>query len=214
MSYGGLPLAAAASHSFTVSGSTPVRKVLTFAVDEFLTLDWFGESCPPYWRRNLPLNDTTTLPLDMLSSAWVSYASVRSLADAFDAKTAGMLSSVGGDQYATVTQLVSKLKAAAMRVLCPSFCVPYLGCTAVTPLYAPLHPHPISPAAVPPGCGRRAADLDSLQADGVVDAQGDLLMRLPEHSRRHLPRIRSLPVLPARTHEAHVSGRRGFGMYQ
>ena len=103
----GAPLAAAAAFSFPVSASgAPASRRVTVAVDEILSIMWFGESCPPYWRRNLPLNDSSVVPLDMLAAAHSAYAAVSSICAAFDAKAAADLSATGGDQYATVSQLV------------------------------------------------------------------------------------------------------------
>ena len=59
------------------------------------SINWFGESCPPYWRRNMAVNDSTTVPMDMLSIAHASYTVVKSLANDFDARTATLLSNTG-----------------------------------------------------------------------------------------------------------------------
>jgi hypothetical protein len=104
----GPPLAAAVAFDLgTVpAGGAAVARHLTLAVDEILSISWFGEACPPYWRRNMALNDTTTVPLAMLATAHTSYAAVVSVVNAFDAKAAADLSAVGGDEYATLAQLV------------------------------------------------------------------------------------------------------------
>jgi hypothetical protein len=39
-------------------------------VAQILSLEWFGEQCPPYWRRNLPVGDTTVIPSAMLAGSW------------------------------------------------------------------------------------------------------------------------------------------------
>lgn len=127
-SYSGEPVSAAAVYSFTVAGAAPVRRVVTFAVDEILSLNWFGEACPPYWRRNLPVNDSSVVPMDMLATAHVSYDAVRTLATDFDARTAALLSSVGGDEYSSVTQLVYRqVVAGAALVWIPSKNEPVRG---------------------------------------------------------------------------------------
>jgi hypothetical protein len=105
LSYSGDPLAAAVVLNFNAVGSSPVSKFITFAVDEIQSLSWFGEVCPPYWRRNMPMNDTTTVPMDMLASSFVTYAAVKTLCDNFDQEQSTLLSSVGGDEYATIAQL-------------------------------------------------------------------------------------------------------------
>jgi hypothetical protein len=102
----GPPLAAAVVFSASVSSSAPISRVVTVAIDELLSINWFGESCPPYWRRNLPLNDWTVLPTAMLAEAFSAYEAVTSDCVAFDADTARRLSNAGGDQYATTAQLV------------------------------------------------------------------------------------------------------------
>ena len=103
----GDPFAAAVVYDLgTVAGNGPVvSRWVMFAVDEVLLINWFGEACPPYWRRNLPINDTSVVPMDMLSQAYASYTAVRALCNGFDQRTATMLSGVGGDEYATIAQL-------------------------------------------------------------------------------------------------------------
>jgi hypothetical protein len=104
----GPPIAAAAAFDLgsVPGGGAVVVRHLTLAVDEILSIDWFGEACPPYWRRNMAVNDSTTVPLEMLATAHSSYAAVVSIVNAFDAKAASDLSAVGGDYYATTAQLV------------------------------------------------------------------------------------------------------------
>lgn len=103
----GDPIAAAVVYDLgnAVTSAQAVSRFVMFAVDEILLIEWFGEACPPYWRRNLPVNDSTVVPMDMLSIAFGSYTAVRALCNGFDASTATMLSSVGGDEYATIAQL-------------------------------------------------------------------------------------------------------------
>ncbi len=50
------------------------------------------------------------------SQAAASYLSVKTLCDNFDAETASMLSSVGGDEYATVAQLTYRQVWAGMQI--------------------------------------------------------------------------------------------------
>lgn len=102
----GPPLAAAVVFSVSVSSSAPISRVVTVAIDELLSINWFGENCPPYWRRNLPLNDYTVVPTAMLAEAYSAYEAVTSDCVEFDAKAARDLSAAGGDQYATTAQLV------------------------------------------------------------------------------------------------------------
>jgi hypothetical protein len=104
----GPPIAAAAAFDLgsVPGGGAVVVRHLTLAVDEILSINWFGEACPPYWRRNMAVNDSTTVPLEMLAMAHSSYAAVVSIVNAFDAKAASDLSAVGGDYYATTAQLV------------------------------------------------------------------------------------------------------------
>ena len=105
-SYTGEPLAAAVVYNLGSVGSAVTTQFLTFAVDEVLSLRWFGEDCPPYWRRALPVGDATVVPTAMLNTAVQSYEAVLQLCDDFDGSTATMLSGVGGDEYATLVQLV------------------------------------------------------------------------------------------------------------
>ena len=100
------PVAAALAFDLGQVGATPASRFLTLAVDEVLSIDWFGEACPPYWRRLLPINDSTVVPLAMLADAHAVYPSVIVQCDEFDQTTANMLAAAGGDQYATVTQIV------------------------------------------------------------------------------------------------------------
>ena len=48
------------------------------------------------------------IPTLMLGEAFMSYGSVKQLCDTFDASEAAMLSAVGGDEYATMTQVRGK----------------------------------------------------------------------------------------------------------
>ena len=89
----------------SVTGSTPATRAATLAIDEVLSLDWFGEKCPPYWRRQLPVGDATVVPSDMLAIAHAQYGELRARCDAFDVKMAAELSAAGGDEYATLAQL-------------------------------------------------------------------------------------------------------------
>ena len=53
-----LPLAAAASADFgNVASSSPSHVSFVVAIDEKLSINWFGEDCPPYWRRALNQSD-------------------------------------------------------------------------------------------------------------------------------------------------------------
>jgi Domain of unknown function (DUF4965)/Domain of unknown function (DUF5127) len=101
-----ISLAASLVYNLGNVNNVAVSRFLTLAVDEVLSIDFFGESCPPYWRRTLPINDSSVIPTDMLATAFVTYEAVRTQCDQFDAKTALMLSNVGGDEYATISQLV------------------------------------------------------------------------------------------------------------
>ena len=104
---GKVALAAAVAWTLpAVTAAAPASRFVTFAVDEVLAIDWFGEPCPPYWRRLLPINDSTVIPNDMLAAAHVTYAAVRVQCDEFDDITATMLSAAGGDEYSTLTQAI------------------------------------------------------------------------------------------------------------
>jgi len=89
--------------SVTAGTSRSVASVL--AIDEVLSLNWFGEKCPPYWRRDLPVGDANVVPTDMLAAAHADYSSLRRRCDSFDAETSLELSAAGGDEYATIAQL-------------------------------------------------------------------------------------------------------------
>jgi hypothetical protein len=47
--------------------SAGASRFVTFAVDEILSINWFGELLPPYWRRALPVGNTSVVPVDMLT---------------------------------------------------------------------------------------------------------------------------------------------------
>jgi len=105
-SYIGLPIAAAVVFDLgTAVTSTPITSVAILAVDELSSINWFGEICPPYWRRTLPLNDTTVIPMAMLADTFVTYEAVKARCDDFDATSAALLLAAGGPEYATLTQL-------------------------------------------------------------------------------------------------------------
>lgn len=117
---GGATIAAAATYTLTAVGATPQTRVFVVSVDELEGINWFGEHMPPWWRRAMPLNDTTTLPVGMLEDGMASYTSVKVLCDTFDATTALQLSGAGGDEYATVSQLTYRqVWAGQMLVFSP-----------------------------------------------------------------------------------------------
>jgi len=116
-SYAGWPIAAAVVLSPAPSpadGAT--RAVATIAVDEVLAISWFGEDCPPYWRRTMAVGDAVSVPTDMLAAAYATYAGVKGRCDAFDAAEAATLSAVGGDEYATVAQSTYRQVFGAMQL--------------------------------------------------------------------------------------------------
>jgi hypothetical protein len=98
-------IVAAVTYDIADVGAAGASRVVTLAVDEILSINWFGELMPPFWRRALPVGNASVVPTAMLNLAFQSYESVKTLCDAFDAKTAVDLSAVGGDEYATVAQL-------------------------------------------------------------------------------------------------------------
>lgn len=103
----GAPLVAAAAFSLSVPAdpSVVVSRHVTIAIDEIASINWFGEVLPPYWRRELPVNDSSVIPTDMLTAAHDGYEAVIATCNAFDARTADMLTAVGGAEYATIAQL-------------------------------------------------------------------------------------------------------------
>ena len=53
-----LPLAAAISADLGVlPSSSAIEVTFVVAIDEKLSISWFGEDCPPYWRRALNQSD-------------------------------------------------------------------------------------------------------------------------------------------------------------
>jgi len=117
---GGTTLTAAATYDITDVTSEPQSRVFVISVDEIEGINWFGEHMPPWWRRALPLNDTTTVPKGMLESGLSSYEAVKSVCDEFDSTTALKLSASGGDEYATVSQLTYRqVWAGQMLVFSP-----------------------------------------------------------------------------------------------
>jgi hypothetical protein len=113
----GQPLVAAAAFTFTVAPGAPVSRWVTIAVDEIASISWFGEVCPPYWRRALPVGNASVVPMDMLATAFSEYHAVIQACDAFDAETARMLTTVGGAEYATVAQLTYRQVFGAMQLV-------------------------------------------------------------------------------------------------
>jgi len=117
----GSVLAGAVTYDLPAVGVAPVARTVVVAVDEILGISWFGELMPPWWRRALPVNSTAAVPSAMLADAWASATATRELCDAFDASTAALLSSVGGDEYATVAQLTYRqVFAGQMLVFSPT----------------------------------------------------------------------------------------------
>ena len=103
------PLALSLTHKASAAGKKS-SWVVNLAVDEIGGIDWFGEFCPPYWRRALPVNDSTVVPTEMLSAAHSQYEAVRTACDSFDSKMSDKLAAVGGEKYATLTQLTYPLR--------------------------------------------------------------------------------------------------------
>ena len=99
--------------SLAEGGSTTWK--VTLAVDEIGTLDWFGEFCPPYWRRDLPVGNLST-PVAMLAQAFEQYDAVRTACDSFDAKTKVDLTAAGGAKYASISQLTYRQVLGAMQL--------------------------------------------------------------------------------------------------
>lgn len=86
---------------------TPAEIASTFAVvsvDEILSINWFGELMPPYWRRALAVG-SLAIPTVMLTKSYYSYNAVKSMCDDFDVMTDAALTVAGGAQYATIAQL-------------------------------------------------------------------------------------------------------------
>jgi len=101
----GASIAAATVFNLGNVGAAPVSRFVVVAIDEIVSIDWFGELLPPYWRRNLPVNSTDAVPTDMLAAAFTEYDAVVQACDDFDATNAALLSEAGGDVYATIAQL-------------------------------------------------------------------------------------------------------------
>lgn len=71
---------------------------------------------PPYWRRNLPIGDTTVIPSEELARAFSEYAPATSAAGDYDTGAAARFSSVGGDQYSTLAQLTYRQVQGALAL--------------------------------------------------------------------------------------------------
>ena len=118
-----LPLAAAISADLGVLPSSSAIEVsFVVAIDEKLSISWFGEDCPPYWRRALNQSDVPVQvahrpntshvtcrtshaarhPLfpcfQMLASAVSSCNNVLKRCDSFDEQQEELLTSAGGTQ--------------------------------------------------------------------------------------------------------------------
>lgn len=76
-----------------------------------------GMPMPPYWRRALPVGNTSVVPTAMFATAYTEYAAVKTACDLFDAQTAGQLSAAGGDKYATLAQLTYRQVFGAMALV-------------------------------------------------------------------------------------------------
>ena len=68
-----------------------------FAVDELFSLEYYGLSLQPYWRRTLPPNDTLTFPWGMLGGAWTRTGAALRAAAMFDAAYEASFLGVAGD---------------------------------------------------------------------------------------------------------------------
>lgn len=110
-----LVLAVSRSLGAVAAGGSAAAKV-TLAIDEIGAIDWFGEFCPPYWRRALPVGNLSH-PVAMLDQAFQQYQAVRAACDRFDAKTAAELAAAGGDKYASIAQLTYRQVLGAMQLV-------------------------------------------------------------------------------------------------
>lgn len=123
----GFPFVQATVFDLGVVGpsSGVVSRYLVLVVDEILSLNYFGEKCPPYWRRALPVGDFTP-PIDLLRNFYSTYHSITLECAGFDESNGKLLASVGGDEYATVTQLAYRQVFGAMALVwIPSKNTPY-----------------------------------------------------------------------------------------
>jgi hypothetical protein len=106
-----------------VASSSPSQVSFVVAINEKLSIDWFGENCPPYWRRALNQSDVPvevggmrvatcqcvtrhTLPsslvTQMLSEAISSCANVLKRCDSFDDEQEELLTQAGGAERVLV----------------------------------------------------------------------------------------------------------------
>jgi len=67
-----------------------------WAVDEVLSIDFYGQPLPPLWRRGLPLNDTEVVPRAMLERAVDRFDELDGRTRAFDAALLANNTAVGG----------------------------------------------------------------------------------------------------------------------
>jgi hypothetical protein len=208
---GGATPAAAAMYALPALGATPVTRVFMVAVDEILGIDWFGESMPPWWRRALPVNSTTVVPVDMLSEGWSSATAVKLLCDNFDAETAARLSASGGDEYATVSQLTYRQVWAGQMLgeflvwggvgwggaAAAAAAAPHLGVGSHSLTHhSRASTHTAHPPSPPP------CSLLPRPQHHVVLPQGDFQLRLPADCGRDLPRLSPGPLLCPRAGQA------------
>lgn len=97
-------LAAASVYSLSVTASAVSSSYVVISIDEILSINWFGELMPPFWRRALPVGSTNA-PVAMLTKSFYSYDAVKSLCNDFDATTDATLTQAGDEHYSTIAQL-------------------------------------------------------------------------------------------------------------
>ncbi len=78
-------LAAASVYSWT-AGPSASSAYIVISIDEILSIDWFGEKMPPYWRRALTVG-SLEVPVTMLANSFNNYEAVKMLCDNFDVDT-------------------------------------------------------------------------------------------------------------------------------
>lgn len=88
-------ITASAALGLVVPGASGEARFV-WAVDEVLSIDFYGDSLPPYWRRGLGLNDTQVVPRQMLGRALDRWDELDSKTAAFDAALAANATAVGG----------------------------------------------------------------------------------------------------------------------
>jgi len=95
-------------------GAAPAERLVVLAYDDILSIEYFGERLPAYWRRD------GKDALAMIAEAFEQYESLSARADAFGAALVAEAKEAGGERYADLLALSYRQSIAAHKLVLDS----------------------------------------------------------------------------------------------